>query len=538
MTTNISFHASKGFLDCPLDILLEIVTFLLVSDALNVLTVSRKLHTLRFTQSFWHILIQTLRLSSVPLACPLHFDPTQDLEELVCRTVKRHQTMLSSRPQFVRLRSHLLGHLRILEDEPICHVSGTRLYLTYSSGDGMASCWDLLSGNVLSKVYVGGNILAKTTLSAEKGKFLICLLAADSINEFVASSAVVLSLEYHINAGSHISDVHMDIHHHEAIDASYPAMYPSCAMNEEGLLVIAKMAIDIHLVVHNLKNGLKAIFKTGLTENDVDFVDVSFDRQDLIMITSSSNSPGLYRYSKDDLPYTSDFRATKNPHRPQILPLNTYVSPELPVFCYERCAFYANGSYTSNGNRTQSVSRNSFATTAYRVISYGKDIKEHYTECCFWDFNPLYAHPTSTEPVVHKCRLPGLPLYQVACTGSESGTWGVFICDTNIVDDEAVADIFGHDFEVEVDVQYYTPPVQTLSVADAEIFLVHYDPSTRTSSVHRPVLPSSLPGVTGLSAESNWLNNIKALEIDERLGILYIMVEDIDGDVLCTMEFL
>ncbi|KAJ4000123.1 hypothetical protein F5050DRAFT_1804354 [Lentinula boryana] len=544
---NIISQQLKGLEVLPLDVLLELITFLPVFDALSLVSTSQKLHTLRSNRSFWHILIQTLRRSSVPLACPLHAELTQNLEILTLRTLQRQQTILSPSPSPIRVRNYL-GYLRGVES--ISTISGTHLYLTCDLKDGMARCWDLTNGNALAEIYVGRNILAKSTLSTEKGKFLICLLVAETTREFVATSVVVLCLDYLTSIDNSVPDsysnVHLSILHRSALDATYPAMYPSCAMNEQGLVVIAKMATFIHLIAINLNTGLKAILETDLTEMEVDFVDLSFRGQDLIITTSSTRSSGMYTCSRDNLPYSSDPNVTTYRQHLNLLPFSVNIPFSATVLSYERCGFYPSGGRTSNGSIgtiTEMPSKNSFATTTHYAITYEKQGTEHYTECCFWHLDAPHAgEVTPTEPV-HQCRLPGLQFFEVPCAGSESGAWGAFVCDVDL-DIDVDVDDFGHDFEVDVDVSNITAAsaVRDAETDDskAEIFLVHYDVFTRTSSVHRPLLPESLPGSCDWREVSSrsWVNNIKSIEFDERLGILYLMVDGLEGGMLCGLEFI
>jgi len=137
----------------------------------------------------------------------------------------------------------------------------------------------------------------------------------------------------------------------------------------------------------------------------------------------------------------------------------------------------------------------------------------------------------------------------------------VFVCDVDVVDEEAVPVQHGHDFEVDVGVQPSSDSITasvTLTAAGraavtghlrpagpisdsksgpkAEIFLVHYDPLTRTSTVHQTKLPSSLPGFSETEAYL-WINDITSLEFDERLGVLYLLLDRMDGGVLFGLEF-
>lgn len=196
--------------------------------------------------------------------------------------------------------------------------------------------------------------------------------------------------------------------------------------------------------------------------------------------------------------------------------------------------------------------------TAYHAT--GRD-REFFTECCFWDLGPRnsaravsasqFAQCGSERllpiPAAHKCRLPGLISFDVSCAGSETGAWGVFLCDLDVEEDPYSRSLrmggHGHDFEIDVGVQRNEahssttsdtndPSISANSSPKAEIVMVHYDSLTRTSSIHRPILPLSLPDFSG-----NYLDRIKALEFDERLGVLFLMLNSLKGTSLYGLEF-
>ncbi|KAJ3866432.1 hypothetical protein EV359DRAFT_79538 [Lentinula novae-zelandiae] len=548
MNSSTTAQRLKLLQDLPLDVLLELISFLPVPDALSLVSTSQRLHILRSNHSFWHVLVQTLRHSSIPLACPSFVDWTQNLQTLALRTLQRQQILSSPNPRPVRV-SKYLGYTRDIES--ISPISGTNLYLTCDSTDGRAKCWDLTKGTVLSEIFIGRNILAKSTLSAEKGRFLVCLLVAETTHEFVATSVVVLRLDYDVlihNSPSlsySYSNVQLSVLHRSSLDATFPAMYPSCAINDQGLIVITKMATSIHLIAINVNTDVKYVIETDLTELELDSIDLSFSEKDLIITASNSRSSWMYRCSKDNLPY-SDSDVTGSRQELKLLSSSTDMPSPTTTLSYERCGFYASGIQTTNHSTTSL--KNRLATTAYYVTQCGR---ERYTECCFWDFDLAQIDGVIHTQAAHQCRLPGLQFFEVPCSGSESGAWGVFICDVDLDVDGVFAD---HDFEVDVGVDLTAAnvarntgfartahlPIDSEN-SKPEIFLVHYDASTRTSSVHRPVLPESFPNFCEsrlVPPPYSWVNDIKSIEFDERLGILYIMMEGLEGGVLCGIEFL
>ncbi|KIK68615.1 hypothetical protein GYMLUDRAFT_727526 [Collybiopsis luxurians FD-317 M1] len=258
---------SPGLEGVPLDVFLELVSFLEVHDALSLTLISRKFHVLRSHNSFWHILLRTLHHSSVPLASPPHSELIGDVKDLTLRTLKRQKAMFSSsNPRPVRVRKYLE-----CRHDSICPISGTTMYLTCDLKDGMARCWDLPKGECLSEVYIGRNILAQSTVAADKGMFLVCLLLAESLQEFVATSVVVLCLKYDLDvdlsqsSSFSYSNVRLSVLHRSPLDVTYPAMYPSCAINPDGVVAITKMATSIHIIGINVFHETSCVIETDLT---------------------------------------------------------------------------------------------------------------------------------------------------------------------------------------------------------------------------------------------------------------------------------
>ncbi|KAF5389625.1 hypothetical protein D9757_004177 [Collybiopsis confluens] len=517
----LSATSMPGLVNLPLDTLFELVALLDVYDSLSLSLVSHKLYGLRSLTSYWHVLVRTLQLSSVPLACPPHSEliPNLDLQALVLRTLNRQRILLSSSPRPIRVHKYLQWTRSI---DSICSVDGTEMYLTCDINDGMAKCWDLSKGKILGEVYVGRNILAKSTLPLATGKFLVCLLVAESLQEFVANSVVCLEVEYELDPNStHPSsfsyhNVKLSIRHRSPLDSTYPAMYPSCAINADGILAVVKMATTIHIIGINMVNGARCVVDTDLTELEIDSVDVSFNNQDLFLAATNPRASWVYRCSKDYLPYNlSPVNQRRQLELSKIPPILTSTN-----YSFERCGFYA------------SSARN-FAMTAY----YATDSQaQEYTECCFWDMD---LKQTEAE-LAHRVRLPGLQFFEVPCSGSESGTWGVFVCDTDV---NTGATSVGHDFEVDVGVTALSAgagaTTHATALAKVEILLMHYDPFARTSTLYRPQIPSLFSDVSTTRPEQpySWIDDIKSLEFDERLGVLYIMLNSLEGGVLCAVEF-
>lgn len=251
----------------------------------------------------------------------------------------------------------------------------------------------------------------------------------------------------------------------------------------------------------------------------------------------------MYQCPREYLPYDSTSNTLETQHLLlNLLSTSTSVFLDPNLYSYERCGFYA-------GTVTPRTS-NAFAMTAYSAT--GRD-RELFTECSFWDLGSgtggraISASQSGSERPISavKCRLPGLKFLDVACSGSETGAWGVFLCDLNVKEDPYSRSVRmgGYDFEIDVGVQRNEthssitsdtndPPFSADASPKAEIFMVHYDSLTRTSSMHRPILPLSLPGFSG-----SYLDKITALEFDERLGVLFILLNSLEGTSLYGLEF-
>ncbi|KAF9078861.1 hypothetical protein BDP27DRAFT_1356629 [Rhodocollybia butyracea] len=505
----------KRLVDIPMDILLELVLYLDVPDALSLVSSCRQLNVLRAHHSFWHALVQNL---DVPLACPPFSDYAKNPKELILRTVQRQRALLSSlNPTPVRVQRYL----KCWDIETICHVPGTNLYLTYGSlEDGMARCWDLTMGTSISQVYIGRNILSKSTLPVKRGEFLICMLMAETAQEFIATSVVVLCLKYDMDIDPNTlsyspSNVQLSVLHRSSLDSTYPAMYPSCVINGEGVVAIVKLANSVSISAFNVFNGAECTIETDLTEIDVDYIDLAFNGQDLVILTGNSVTSWLYRCPKDLLPY--DTKTVAGSHRSNHLINFVSSSPAIQLHqqlhSYERWGFYPSGGV--NGTK--------FAATLYDIVGLGMPPS---LECVFWDLEPTATDSGISAALAHRRTLPGMQFYAVSCTGSESGTWGAFACSPRDVG--SMGHSIGHDFEIDVGIQIAGVPEHITESSDeevswkADIFLIHYDATTRTSNLYRPELPVMMSYIT--------MNDIKSLEFDERLGVLYILVESAEGE--------
>ncbi|KAJ4490256.1 hypothetical protein J3R30DRAFT_3399647 [Lentinula aciculospora] len=256
-------------------------------------------------------------------------------------------------------------------------MSGTHLYLTCDSEDGMATCWDLTHGNVLNEIDIGRKIIAKSTVGGRR--------------EISATSVLVLFLDYDIKVDDSVSsysnsNVHLTIIHRSPLDPTYRAMYPSCAINKQGLVVIPHMARSIHVIAINVNTGSKFI-----QEMEVDSVDLVLSDQDLLIIL---------------LPFTTE------------IPCNT------DVLDYFRSGFYSSGAQMNSGTSvTSTSSQNAFVPTALHVATG----TEQYTKYCFCDFNPVRIDNATFTKIVHQRRLPDLQFVGIPSSGSESGTWGIYM---------------------------------------------------------------------------------------------------------------
>lgn len=246
----------------PLDILLELISFLDVSDVISLISVSKKLRLLRSNGSFWHV---TVRLPQAP-ACPPYSDLTRDPEGLTRRTAHcQHKLLVSPHPRPVRIQKYL-DCQAFAHGNSICPISGTDLFLTCDVGDGMARCWNLLTGKVLSETFIGRKIFAKSSLPISRGRFFACLLVADTLLQFVATSVVVLNLEYDVDVDfSSYVNVRLSILHQSPLDPAFPAMYPSCVINTHGIVGIVNMATSIDIIALNVFSGVRHVIKTDLT---------------------------------------------------------------------------------------------------------------------------------------------------------------------------------------------------------------------------------------------------------------------------------
>lgn len=289
-------------------------------------------------------------------------------------------------------------------------------------------------------------------------------------------------------------------------------------------------------------------------ELEVDSVDLSFNGKDLLLTASNPRMSWLYQCPRNYLPYSTYTTPTTQEILLNLISTNTpTISLESNLYSYDRCAFYA--------GTVDPRTFNAFAMTAYHCrIGHERDT---FTELCFWDFGgPADGVEFTGSPlelsecvrlaahIAHKCRIPGLKSFDVSCSGSESGEWGVFLCG----DEESWTGRYDHDFEIDVGVQgdevdsnngqrtvdnylRSASPISDESGSKADIFMVHYDSLTRTSSVHQPILPSSLPGFSEHPKPYSWINKIKAVEFDERLGVLFILLDGSERTSLYGLEF-
>ncbi|KAF8891844.1 hypothetical protein BD779DRAFT_1468752 [Infundibulicybe gibba] len=171
-------------LDVPADVLLQLVSYFDVQDAVSWSMVCTTLHALRRTPSFW---LSTLKatLGTRPLACPTHENLVshnlQTLRDIAMHTMRVQRSWGSPRPQCIEsgFASIDLGAEHLL----FC-IPGTRFYVAHSKNRREITCWHYEKREVLSLLPCGRMIRDISQTQAEgPGKFSVALLTTGLVED-------------------------------------------------------------------------------------------------------------------------------------------------------------------------------------------------------------------------------------------------------------------------------------------------------------------------------------------------------------------
>ncbi|KAK2463100.1 hypothetical protein APHAL10511_004755 [Amanita phalloides] len=165
-------------LDLPPDILLHLVQYLEVEDALSFLKLSSDLRNL--FQVYERVcLIKTLSLTrqSRPIPCA----PSEDIAQYDVKTLQRlvqHFTRLnhnwrSDKPQPIQPIRTLTVDKRL---DTVAHIPGTNYVITHSFLKSRLSVWSTLNGKRVCTIPCHQRMLDLSTGWSERGKFTIALL--------------------------------------------------------------------------------------------------------------------------------------------------------------------------------------------------------------------------------------------------------------------------------------------------------------------------------------------------------------------------
>ncbi|KIL68740.1 hypothetical protein M378DRAFT_8201 [Amanita muscaria Koide BX008] len=330
--------------DLPGGVLLHLVQFLEVEDAISFSMVSRELHDLfrRYERTFWiETLSKTRQLRPIP--CPPHADLTQyDTERL--RNTALHFNRLNSnwrnlKPIIRRVRTLEIGEVL----DPLVQIPGTHYVISHSPPRATLSLWSTEDGSCVRTIEGHRHVLDFSTGWTELGKFTMALLTTP-VDSFHPTDIQVITVDY---SGPNAT---LDITYRKQLELADSRHYRAIFLNAEVVGVLYINDTDeqdspspFHVLALNRITNRESVIcismGVDITENEYrmiwesDEIGTSFWNDNLYLHHESDFATTQGWIPRTLLPYSDNIDAaslvfhTLEPITPE-LPRNTFSSVE------------------------------------------------------------------------------------------------------------------------------------------------------------------------------------------------------------------
>ncbi|PFH52164.1 hypothetical protein AMATHDRAFT_2410 [Amanita thiersii Skay4041] len=184
--------------DVPKDILLYLVQFFEVEDAISFSMVCRGMHelTMVYERSFWTKTLNKTRLSR-PIPCPLHEDLTNysadSLRQMALRFNRLNRNWRQEEPVLMAPIKKLKVDSRL---DSLAQIPGTPYVVMHSVRKAQLLVWSLEDGLCLASIPAHARIMDLSPGWTEPRKFTLALIGNQDQHATVPSELVVLTVEY------------------------------------------------------------------------------------------------------------------------------------------------------------------------------------------------------------------------------------------------------------------------------------------------------------------------------------------------------
>ncbi|KAJ7655579.1 hypothetical protein DFH06DRAFT_1200456 [Mycena polygramma] len=475
------------FIDLPRDILLEVLKFSELPDALSLLSTCSSIYSLYNQRSFWISVLETTRAKS-PIGCPPHADLSlYGLEALRVLAVSWLRLQGNWSQSFPQIKQPLVQSTWFIEPTQIVfNVQGTEIIVLNS---GRVYCWDAELGKELPfpAVEVGPDFSSVGSVSAPieaPGVWTLAFLA-DRLNTAGVSHIYIITIKHD---GGNVISFTNECHqlsvtqgtHFDPVFLTEDVVGTVVAGNDQDQCIISVGPLSA------LRCPLPStiVLKLHRPVSDDDLVICSVYKGHLYILLDDNTSVHIYHVSQESL--RSGHCERSSLYKSEIT--SSYDSFRDFCFMLPSTPFYG---VTAIYLRLEDVNNGAESVTSFTFLP------NTHT----YDADPEVSSPLAFDSVCVTEYVSGTPLDVSLVWMGHSG-FNVVAVLVNDPDDSVL--------EIDED-----NAVNRISNLVYKLVLVRYHPETRRTSQHTLVVPDAID-----------LRGIEAVCIDDTTGAIHLLDRD------------